>query len=222
MDTLLRRRSMMVGGGSPLPYTPVEYIQTDGNAYINTGIYGNDGRSVELKFLPTQATYHVVIGAGNSEGSGMFIMLFISGSGLAGFAHYYGYTTGAPSVVNSITNETPFVAKSAMKKGSQSISVKQDGESSFTTLSKTQNTGISTNKQMYLFATNVNDTAQAKCLNGERIYYCKIYSDSNYTNLAFDGIPCVYNGEYGLWDNVSDSFFGNAAASGAFSGPSNS
>ena len=32
---------LVFGGESSLPYTIVEYIQTDGTAYINTGIKGN-------------------------------------------------------------------------------------------------------------------------------------------------------------------------------------
>jgi hypothetical protein len=58
MDALLRRRAMMAGGTppAPLPYTPVEYIETDGTAYINTGIKGDVPFSSELIFSPVTPT----------------------------------------------------------------------------------------------------------------------------------------------------------------------
>ena len=74
---------------------------------------------------------------------------------------------------------------------------------------------------MYLFAgNNANTSVVDKCSQASRLYYCKIYSDDSYTTLVFDGVPCYYNGEYGLWDRVSDSFKGNINSSGAFTGPS--
>lgn len=97
------------------------------------------------------------------------------------------------------------------------MSVKMDGASDYTTVTKTQNTAVNTGRTMYLFGTNTGGNP-AVSVSGTRVYYCKIYSDNTYGGLVFDGVPCYYNGEYGLWDKVSGVFFGNAAASGAFTG----
>lgn len=215
------------GGPSPvLPYTPVEYIETDGVAYINTGILGNDPRSAEIKFLPTLKAYQVILGTTNGiDGDAKTYVLFSIGSaGTLVFSHTYDYATGAPSIENSINNATPFVAKISFKKSSQVLQVKQEGEESFTSFSKTQSSTITTGNPMYLFA-NYSESLQGpnnKCNIGSRLYYCKIYSDSTYTTLVRNMIPCIYQGEYGMWDTVSNAFFGNVAGSGSFSGPSNS
>jgi len=226
MDALLRRRQMMLAGGTPpapLPYTPVEYIETDGNAYIDTGIKGNDPRSCELKFMAGtvgSASQCILGTGGNSENASLYMLSFISSSGYYGFAHNYFYSNSASGSGYGITANSSFEAKCAMKKSSQVAQLKREGDSSFTSYSKTQSSTLTTGKSMYLFACNNADTSVvSKCSSGSRLYYCKIYSTNNYTNLVFDGIPCVYNGEYGLWDRVTDTFFGNAAGSGAFSGP---
>ena len=209
-----------------LPYTPIEYVETDGIAYINTGILGNDPRSAEVKFMPTLKAPQVILGTTNGvDGDAKtYAMLQVSSSGTLHFSHYYIYTSSSPSIENSINNATPFVAKVAFKQSSQVLQVKQEGEVSFTSFSKANENTVTTGNPMYLFA-NYGESEQGAtkhCNTGSRLYYCKIYSDNTYTTLVRDFIPCVYQSEYGLWDKVSNSFFGNAAGSGTFSGPSNS
>ena len=210
-------------GGTPLPYTPVEYIEADGSAYINTGIKGNDPRSCHLKFSlgSVGTSSRCIIGTGSAtENTSLYVLGYVNTSGYFGFGHNYFYANSASSDY-LITAGSPFEAKVAMKNGAQSAQLKQAGASSFVTYSKTQSATLTTNKSMYLFAANNGDsTTFGLCPSGSKLYFCKIYSDNSYTTLVFDGIPCVYNGEYGLWDKVSNTFFGNAAASGAFTGPS--
>lgn len=211
-------------GGEPAVPTFVDYIETDGVAYINTEILGNDNRSAEIKFLPTLKAGQIILGTTNGQdGNAKTYVLFqIGSSGTLFFSHYYVYQSSSPSIENSINNATPFVAKVAFKRSSQVLQVKQEGESSFTSFSKTNSSTVTTGNPMYLFA-NYRESEQGAtthCNTGSRVYYCKIYSDNTYTTLVRDYVPCIYQGEYGLWDNVSDSFFGNAAGSGAFTGPS--
>ena len=221
MDALLRRRQMMASGATPLPYTPVDYIATDGVAYIDTGINGNDPRSVELKYMISSLAGQCPIGVGKgTEDTSLYYLLYITGSAICGFGHRYFYTgSGIQASVN-----VPFEAKCAMKQSSQVLQVKNQGESSFTSFSKSQSTSITTNKSIFLFSAHnpTTDAPQEVVPSGSRMYYCRIYTTNTYTNLVFDGVPCLYNGEYGMWDRVSDSFFGNANSTGAFSGPSNS
>ena len=202
-------------------YIPIDYIEGDGVAYINTGVYGNDDTSAEIKFTPVAAGGTILgTGTGNEDANG-YCPFLIGSASVLGFQHYYNYTSGAPSIADSITNGTPFEAKVDMRPGTHNIYVKQAGESEYTSLSKTQNTTITTNKPMYLFARCGNSTlAPANYVaSGSRLHYCKIYQDNSYRYLAFDGVPCIYNGEYGLWDRVTETFFGNANSTGAFSGP---
>lgn len=202
-----------------LPYTPLTYIQTDGTAYIDTGIESTSPKSCELKVLIPSATNCAFLGKGqintSSQNTGMFVPLAIYNS-TAVFGYRFRYSSGAPSVSDSITNQTPFIARTRLKTGNQWIGVKQDGEESWTSLSKTQGNAPISPANMYLFRTNY--TTPWQCPSGSRVYYCRIYGDYDLTTLVFDGIPCIYNGEYGLWDKVTNTFFGNAAGSGAFSG----
>lgn len=223
MDTLLRRRSMMAAGGAaPLPYTPVDYIETDGSAYINTGIKGNDPRSCHFKFsIGSVGSSRCILGTGNgTENTSLYILGYVNTSGYFGFGHKYIYANSASSDY-LLTAGSPFEAKVALKKSSQVAQLKREGDSSFTSYSKTQSETLTTNKSMYLFAANNADSSVwARCPSGSRLYFCKIYSDTTYTNIVFDAVPCYYNGEYGLWDRVSDTFFGAVSGSGTFTGPS--
>ena len=219
-------------GGTPLPYTPLSYIETDGVAYINTNIAGTPAKSAEIKVLPvTGQDSQTFLGSSGSttDGEGKKFVMFYARQlsadnryHLCGGYYYLISASTSPDVNNSVINGTPLIGKTSFKKGAQTISAKQEGESSFTSVSKTYSSTVSSTLKMYLLAENRNGSVVNKCQSGTRLYYCKIYSDSTYATLIFDGVPCLYNGEYGIWDRVSDSFFGNAANSGAFSGPSNS
>ena len=209
------------GSGPVLPYTPVEYIETDGSAYINTGVIGSDGKSSEIKALITNAYSNGPVVLGSKAGTVRFFLLNITTGGSAGFAHSVSYGTGdgMPSITNSITNATPVIVRTTMRRSSQTISIKQQGDTEFTSVSKAQSTSVNTNLPMYLFCANIDGTSvSSRMPTGTRVYYCKIYSDYTFTTLAFDGVPCYYNGAYGLWDKVSDSFFGAVAGSGTFTG----
>lgn len=207
--------------GSPVP-TFVDYIETDGTAYIDTGIIGIDPRSVEIKCIVKQNSDHILSSStGSTENASNYALLLTNGGGLAMFAHYYFYSSGLPSLQNSITNGIPFIARVAMSGSSQSVSVKFDGESSYTTVTKADRNVIRSTRTMFLFGANTGSTPR-HAAQGTRVYYCKIYSNNNFTTLVRDLVPCIYQGQYGMWDNVSNAFFGNSASSGAFSGPSNS
>jgi hypothetical protein len=225
---------MMLAGGTPpapLPYTPVEYIVTDGNSYILPGKAATPPRSAEIKVQLADNSKNCSFLGGWMKGSGsdskMFALArYLNTTKTVAFAYYnvFGASDGMPSVEYSIDNTKPFIVKSSLKKGAQSISVKQENSDSWTTVSKTDNNTVSSTYGLAIFGyySNAQSTYGAFPPSGSRLYYCKIYDDETYTNLVFDGVPCLYNGEYGLWDKVSDSFKGSADSGHPFSGPSNS
>ena len=230
MDALLRRRAMIAAGGStpptPLPYTPVEYIETDGSCYITTSIRATPPKSSEIKVrIGNNKSCELLSGFRKSSGSDtkQFSLARYNANKYATFAFYatYGPSDGMPSVEWSIDNDKPFIIKTDIKKGSQHISVKQENSESWNTVSKTNSNNVSSSYGLVILGCYLDNAYSSFASSGTRLYYCKIYTDETYSTLAFDGIPCLYNGEYGLWDRVSDTFFGNAG-SGTFSGPSNS
>lgn len=224
MDALLKRRQMMQAGGTPptpLPYTPVDYIETDGTAYINTGIKGNAPRSMKLNLLPVAPASgnSYVFACRKDSGNTRFSFLIITSDKKAGMAYGQGVFTSDIDVSASCDNGTFMIVQSILAAADQKIYVKQNGESSYTSKSHTQSGTITTATDIVLFGLNNYGTVSA-CEAGTRVKTCKIYSDKTWTTLLFDGEACYYNGEYGLWDHVTDTFKGNAAGSGAFTGPS--
>ncbi len=214
---------------TPLPYTPVDYIETDGDAYIDTGIIGAPVKSAEMKVLPAGGASYTILGSRGSTTDGeakkfqMFRIIYYSADSIyvVGYGYYYSVAGASnPSVTDSVTNETPFIVKGSFKNGAQSVSVKEEGESSFRSNSTTYTKTITSSLNMYIFAANENGTAGNKATSGTRVYYCKIYSDDSYSTLLFNGVPCYYNNEYGLWDKVSNTFFGAVSGSGTITGPS--
>lgn len=210
-------------GGGTLPYTPVAYIQTDGVAYIDTNIKGNTPKSSELKLAPVMAsTFATHLGSRLGDNRHLLVCQW----GNSGYAYdnyitysYYNGTNQGISMATSITNYTPLIVRTKLNSNEQYFGIKQQGESQFTEVTASFAHSVSTNLNMYLFARNQDGSASQNSPSGTRVYYCKIYSDVSFSTLVFDGVPCVYNNAYGLWDKVSNSFFGNAAGSGAFSGP---
>ena len=119
----------------------------------------------------------------------------------------------------SIDNETPVKVLTRFKNGGQGIYKMEEGESAYTDVVGSSAHDVITGRNIYLFCEN-DQGSPSTIIQGLKVKYCKIFADYGWTNLVFDGVPCYYQGEYGLWDKVSNRFFGNAAGSGAFTGPS--
>lgn len=207
-------------GPAPLPYTEVEYIETDGTAYIDTGIKGNAPRSTEFKITPVAPASGnaYVYGCRKDSGNTRFALLVITSAKKPGFAYSSGAYISTIDISSSVTNGTPMDVRVVLQNGSCKLSVKQQGESSFTDYTQSVSATITTGVNIFLFAYNNMGSVGAPVA-GTRFWPVKIYSDATFTTLVWDAVPCYYNGEYGMWDKVSDSFFGNAAGSGAFTGP---
>ncbi len=215
MDALLRRREMMSRG---LPYTPVEYIQTDGTAYINTGIKGNTPKSVEFTMTPVQpAADRSVFGVRKDSGNTRFNFLTIYTTKKAGYGYYSG-SFNPIDITDTINNHTPMEVRCSFGATSQTFEVRQQGESSYSSYTSAYTNTVTTGMDMFILRMNYAGNPSSG-ENGMRFHRTKIYSDANYSTLIWDGVPCYYNGEYGMWDKVSDTFFGNAAGSGTISGP---
>ena len=209
------------GGTSPVF---VDYIETDGTAYINTGIKGDVPFSSELIFSPVTPTassgYAFICGSRkDATANSRFMPVIVQNNNKLTFCYGASFMNATLDVSASINNRTFVTTRTAFMAGNQILYKKQASESSYETLSNTNESSIITNTNIYLFCYN-NQGSPSTVQAGNRVKSFKIYNDYSFSNLVFDGVACVYNGEYGLWDNVSNTFFGNAANSGAFTGPS--
>lgn len=205
--------------GGELPYTPLTYIQSDGTAYINTRITGNQPKCFEAKaVMKSSSSSQCLCGSRQDSGNTRFVFGYLQSNNNLNYG-YAAISTGF-AIGTYITNGTPIEMKGILKYGTSKFAIKPQGAADYSeTTSASVLTYINTQLPLYLFAiNNYGTTAGGICASGTRLYYAKIYDSEDYTNLVFDGIPCIYQGQYGVWDNVTGTFFGNAAQSGAFTG----
>ena len=212
--------SISGGGGSPLPYTPVEYIQTDGTAYIDSGVLSKTPMSFDLKVkLNTSiSATEVIVGTGEADGNGNTLAgLYRSNAnqGKIGYGIYYWYSSMLTPSDFSKTMEV----SSYLLNGSCKMGYKADGDSTYTSVSNNRTRNINSSLSLYIFASNNSGTPIFNASSGTRLYHLRMFCGAVMPTIVFYGIPCLYNGAYGLWDMVTNSFFGNVAGSGAFSGP---
>lgn len=59
----------------------------------------------------------------------------------------------------------------------------------------------------YLFGLHVSGTRMDNQITNLRIYYVKIYDSNN--NLTHSFLPCNYNGQIGLWEEINEVFYSN-------------
>lgn len=220
---LLRRRGMMAARQGGLPYdAAIEYLQKNGSAYIDTGILGNEPKSVDLRVMsPTYSTYQCVIGCLHSSNPSThrFAPVIVSSTKLVGVTYYSTSSSGGKDISQAMADSIPFVVMASLKPGNQKSMVKLDTESTFSTKVWTESRTVNAGYNMFLFAANNNGTAQSYMVNGARIYYCKIYDDDSWTNLVRDFIP-VRVGTVGyMYDRVSGQLFGNAGTGAFVLGP---
>lgn len=182
-----------------LPYdAEVEYLQSSGTQWMDTGITISTNTIVEAKaqFTVQDSTFQTLIGCANG---GMGVMIGLQNNtgklyiqvGKTGYALTDGSQTGLHVFTSTVSGST------------QSLDV--DG----TTSSNSIVTPICS-RTMYLFARNREQgaTNHAKA----KLYYCKIRKGGN---LVFDAIP-VRVGQVGyMYDRVSGELFGNLG-SGSF------
>lgn len=209
-----------------LPDGQLEWIETDGVAYIDSGVKGMQSFAAEAKIYPKQvpSSFVSIIGTetGNAmDGPNRLIPFIINDVSKACFARYFLYSSGMRDISSAITNETYYIQRSQLRSGSQLISTKLYGESTFTTVTKAGTADVGTSYNMYIFAANRDGTVSKKCPNGTKIGYLTIWGNYDMTSTLKTFVPWRLNGEVGLMDTLTNTFHGNAAGSGAFTGGPN-
>ena len=212
---------------APLPDGQLEWIETDGVAYIDTGVRGTQPKGVRAKVLfPTNITNNMILigceGALGEPDANKFSPISLSINPLRLCFYYrYFYVSGSIDVSQHIADCKVIDVYCQLKTGSQVLGAKEEGAGSYTTYSKTSTTNIQSLYNMYVFAINYANTPIQKCANGTRLLELTIYSDFNMTTELRAFKPWRLNGEVGLMDTLTNTFYGNAAGSGAFTGGPN-
>ena len=186
--------------GLPSGYTKLEYIQSSGTQYIDTGVVANGNTGFTVDFSTTSAVstsgYGSILGCLNSSSSRYEIGTYPDKSGgklCYGSAIYNPYITVGNRLQISLLNGSIKTPNGTETVGAQTFNVGV----TITVFGRKRTDG------------SVDEFSKTK------IYALTIYDNGN---LVRDFIPCINaSGEVGLYDLVEKQFYGNAGT-GVFTG----
>lgn len=186
--------------GSPLPdgYTQLEYIQSSGSQYINTGFKPNQGTKISITVdFPLSGTAWLY-GGRTSAGSNSLGFLCEGGN------HYrFDYASSINELATKPTGK--FTIDSDKNK------CYINGELVFTATYTTFTSPVN----MYIFNNNNNGSLSGG--SSAKLYNCSIY-DNGVLIRSF--IPCKNaSGTVGLYDSVNNQFYQNAGSGTFIAGP---
>lgn len=182
--------------GLPDGYTQVEYIQSSGTQYIDTGVIPshNSTIAIDAEVLASSQNYWGMFGA--RRDSSMQFWVF--------------YNRTEPSWCGRYSSN-PNITINGAYAGRHRISLEKNVLKVDNSSSSTSESSFSTNYTSYIFACNNSGSAQYMC--NIKLYSAEVFSDSQ---LVRDFVPCKNNsGVIGLYDLVSEQFYTNAG-SGVF------
>lgn len=180
----------------------IDYIESDGTQYIDTGITGKSGTTVELDFMLMDAangTDYIVLGSRKADGTDTrFYPVYFYGTKAS-----YSYQTWRSSSPEFFVNlSTRLQVTTTFDAGLQTM----DFESR-RVLTTTDAPALDTERPMYLFAGNCAGTAKYFCK--VRCYGLKIWQNGE---LVRNFKPCLTSANVGaLYDTVSNTYFNRAA-----------
>lgn len=190
----------------PSGYTELEYIQSSGTQYIDTGFKPTGNTRVVVDFLAyNQTTAQQGIFGSRPGASGRFTL-------------FTGYSTASLQVdyntaMSLADQDVEISGLDLTKRVNISISNKLviDG----TTVSSTAIKSFTSTYDMYLFANNNIGVVQLP--SSLNLYSCAIYNDNT---LVRNFIPCKNpDGVIGLYDSVNSQFYQNAGSGSFTAGP---
>lgn len=192
------------GGGSTLPYdAEVEYLQSDGTAYINTGITPSLSNRVRCRFQFSRD-------ASNTDSNGTIFGVL---DGWKVNTFMFTYNTYSSSGYNSWGNKTTTISSSLITLDTWHILTFEYNHTlidSFTSSLVSSPTGQPT-KPMYVFCANYGGVSSTGIFGygaEKKISWFRMYSSD--TTMVLDLIP-VRVGQVGyMYDRVSKTLFGNA------------
>lgn len=185
----------------PSGYKRLEYIQSTGTQYVDSGFIPNQDTRVEVEcaLVPSTKDTRFLLGSRSAASLNEFQIATSDG--------YYrtDYNKTHSNLSNiSYGNEKFYIDKD---KNVTNLNNEYSATATYSSFSCPVN--------LYIFGTNSNGSFY----NGAtaKVYTCKIYDNGT---LIRDYIPCqTASGEIGLWDDVNSVFYGNAGTGTFTAGP---
>lgn len=193
-ERLKIERAVTPSSRLPEGYAEVQYIQSTGAQYVDTGFKPNQDSRVLIKLSTSETGSHTVFGADLGWADDGFALG-------VGFTHYgketgtiSGLNNGSPHEVDFNKNIISMDGKPVLTMGNSTFSVPHN---------------------LALFANNRAGGIQEKTT--MVLYYCRIY-DGN--TIIRNYIPCKNAaGAVGLYDLIGQKFYGNAGTGSFTAGP---
>lgn len=182
----------------PSGYTRLEYIQSSGTQYIDTGFKPNQDTKVifQFKLESTGVCYIYGCRGGDDDGYNNRYGILHNDSG---FRSDYG-TGNGPYFSSSLSVNTKYYSN-------KNRNVCSIGDASVTNSTAT----FQSPRNMFLFGVNEAGSFMYGCT--LKVYSCQIYDNDT---LVRDFVPCTNSaGTAGLYDTVNGVFY-QSAGSGAF------
>lgn len=177
----------------PREYAAVNYIESTGTQYIDTGIEGKDGITAETRIQrTTTSSNEYFVGAYNTVNRLWLVYTF-------GGQWYRGYNT----IAGGWTPSTPITDWYTVKS-----SIPSTGTVVFdcngTSISSTYTTGFNTGVNVQLF--QMGNTGTNHYPAKGKMSYCKLYDNNT---LVRNFIPVVRRIDKvaGMWDTITKQFF---------------
>lgn len=185
--------------GLPSGYKRLEYIQSSGTQYIDTGFNPNQDTGVTLEFALMQAaSWQCIFGAANSTSNADEYGVWHTGSV---FGFYYASSNGTFSGETGVKHTLACSKNVAVMDGNAAATMTYGA--------------FTTNYPLLLCAVNY---AGSHMFGAQmRLYSAKIYNNGA---LVRSFIPCKNaSGVIGLWDDVNSKFYANAGTGVFTAGP---
>ena len=188
--------SFIAGG---VEYTPLEYIESSGTQYIDTGFMPNQNTRTMMRLQRLQSATTYGFGVRTTSSSG-----YIFYSEASAWYCMYGGT---------------YYPLSAFPPGATTIDL--DGKAKKATINgysyTLSNVTFQNTQSMLLFAFREYDGSPT-ISSAMRLYGCRIYDDNG--SLALDLVPALCEtGLVGLVDKLTGSFYGNSGSGSFTAGP---
>lgn len=183
----------------PAGYTPVEYIQSSGTQYVDTGFKPSWNSRVVVDVSDVASTSGMIFGCRNAASATATQQFNIYRNSNGMRSDYFG-----TNATLSISDTTP---RTVIDKNKNVVTMYG------ATVTNTAVSSGTVGYNLFLFANNNVGTpgTYASC----KLYSCQIYDNGT---LVRDYVPCVdSSGAYGLYDMINAQFYSNAG-SGSFTG----
>lgn len=190
-ETLVEDSTWLPGG-----YTELEYIESSGTQYIDTGIKPTQDTRVitEIEFGVNNPEIKCIFGTRNSNSSTATLSyaLFSMNAGTTARSDYFG---------SSISKTFDFLGQHfEIDKNKKTCRI---GSETITNAAKTGQASLN----LYLFTLNNAGSVNSAFNSTMKLYSCQVY---NGETLVRNFIPCINpEGDVGLFDAVGLSFYGN-------------